>query len=284
MDRPLDAARVLGRMDPTPSVVRQLRALLERNLALNGKVTLQEAPFPSPALDPRVLRKALAVAPAPEGGAYLLDREALFSLDPEGRILATRPLPKALDLSLDASGQPLALGRGVLLWGDRTLNLPPTFGSPVSADYLPEGVAVLLDEEKRRLIKVNSEGRAVGSAGLLVPDPILVRTDGVGRLYVADGRSGRIFVLGGDLSVLRVLDPKTAGVPLRRLSDFRVDFAGNLLLLDGRAHRLILLSSSSKVLYLSGEDSPRVSVVGWDGLDRILFVDGKALRLAGLLP
>jgi hypothetical protein len=145
-------------------------------------------------------------------------------------------------------------------------------------------VAVLLDDRKRRLIKVDSEGRAVGSAGILVPDPLLVRTDGAGRLYVADGKGGRIFVLGGDLSVLRILDPKTSGAPLRRLSDLRVDFAGNLLLLDGRARRLILLSASGKVLYLSGEENPKVSAVGWDGLDRILFVDGKVPRVGGLRP
>lgn len=274
---------MLGRLK-TPAAARQIRALLERNLALKGKVALQESPFPAPALDPRILRKALAVAPAPEGGAYLLGREALFDLGADGRLLATRPLAGALDLSLDGSGRPLALARGVLLWGDRTLNLPPTFGSPASAAYLPEGAAVLLDGRQRRLIKVDAEGKAVGSAPILVPDPTLVRTDGVGRLYVAEGRGGRIFVLAGDLSVLKVLDPKSSGVPLRRLSDFRVDFAGNLLLLDGRTHRLILLSAAGKVLYLSGEESPRVSAVGWDGLDRILFVDGRVPRVGGLQP
>jgi len=284
LDRPLDAARVLGRMEPSPTVASQIRALLERNLALRGKVTLEESPFPTPALDLRILRKALAIAPAPDGGVYLLGHDALFTLGADGRLLATQPLPGALDLSLDGAGRPLALARGLLRWGDRTLNLPPTFGSPVSVAYLPEGVAVLLDDRKRRLIKVDSEGRAVGSAGILVPDPLLVRTDGAGRLYVADGKGGRIFVLGGDLSVLRILDPKTSGAPLRRLSDLRVDFAGNLLLLDGRARRLILLSASGKVLYLSGEENPKVSAVGWDGLDRILFVDRKVPRLGGLRP
>ncbi len=274
---------MLGRLE-TPTAARQIRALLDRNLARHGKVALQEAPFPTPALDPRILRKALAVAPAPEGGVYLLGRDALFDVRADGRLLATRPLAGALDLSLDGSGRPLALARGVLLWGDRTLSLPPTFGSPVSVACLPEGVAVLLDDRQRRLIKVNPEGKAVGSAGILVPDPALVRTDSAGRLYVADGQGGRIFVLGGDLSVLKVLDPKSLGVPIRRLSDFRVDFAGNLLLLDGRAHRLILLSSSGKALFLSGEESPRVSAAGWDGLDRILFVDGKVPRLGGLQP
>lgn len=283
LDRPLDAARVLARMD-APSAAGQVRALLERNLALHGKVALAEEPFPTPALDPRILKKALAVAPAPGGGAFLMDRAALYTLGPDGRLMATRPFPGALDLSLDASGRPLALAKGSLLWGDRTLTLPPTFGSPDSVAFLPEGAAVLLDGRQHRLLKVDTEGRAVGSAAILVPDPFLVRTDGAGRLYVADGRGGRIFVLGGDLSVLRILDAKASGAPLRRLADFRVDFAGNLLLLDGRSHRLILLSSSGKVLYLSGEENPKVAAAGWDGLNRILFVDERVPRVGGLRP
>lgn len=284
LDRPLDAARVLGRMEATPSVRSRIRALLQRNLALDGGVALSETPFPTPGLDPRILKGARAIAPAADGGAFLLGRDALFTLGADGRLLATRPLPDTRDLSLDEDGKPLALAKGLLLWGDRTLTLPPTFGSPSSVAALPEGSAVLLDDGKRRLIKVDGNGNAVGSAGILVPDPFLVRADGAGRLYVADGRGGRIHVLGGDLATLRVLDPKAAGVPLKRLSDFRVDFAGNLLLLDGRAHRLILLSSSGRLLFLSREEGPRISAAGWDGLDRILYVDGKVPRAGGFRP
>lgn len=285
LDRPLEAAALLARFPgEDPSRGARLRVLLDRSMGLAGRINLTVRPSPPPEVDRKTLRSAVAAAPAPDGGSYLLTRTAFLSLDSSGKVTSSRAFPGGTDLCLDEAGKPLALGKGVLLWGDRTIPLDPSLGEPTSAVALPEGNLALLDSRGRRLLKVDPRGVALGSARLTLSEPQRVRADWAGRIYVADGASGRVHVFGGDLAPLSVIDPASRGILLRSLRDFHVDFAGNVLLLDGRAKRLFLFSHDGKLLWSSVEDSPRIRCVGWDGLDEILFVEDREGRLGRIEP
>jgi len=285
MDRPLEAAALLARLpgeDPTRGA--RLRILLDRSMGLAGRASFTANPLPPVELDRKMLKSALAVAPAPEGGTYLLSRDAFVSLDSGGKVSSTRAFPGGSDLCVDGAGKPIALGRGALLWGDRMISLALSMGEPVSAAALPEGNLALLDSRGKRLFKVDPRGVALGSARLSLRDPLRVRADWAGRIYVADGDSGRIHVFGGDLAPLSVIDPVSQGIHLRSLKDFHVDFAGNVLLLDGRAKRLFLLSHGGRLLWSSVEDAPRIRCAGWDGLEGMLIVDDREGRLMRIEP
>jgi hypothetical protein len=285
MNRPLEAAALLARLPgEDPSRGARLRILLDRSMALSGRVSFTLGPFPPVAADRRALKSAVAVAPAPGGGAYLLTRDAFMTVDADGKVSASQAFPGGSDLCVDGAGKPVVLGSRTLLWGDRVIPLDAGLGEPASAVVLPEGNLALLDSRGNRLFKVDPRGTPLGSAKLSLRDALRVRADWAGRIYVADGDSGRIHVFGGDLAPLSVIDPVSQGIPLRRLKDFNVDFAGNVLLLDGREKRLFLLSHGGRLLWGSMEDAPRIRCAGWDGLDQILFVDDREARVGRMGP
>lgn len=280
LHRPMRAAECYAKLlDNEPDDGARVRALLQRQGPMHpgSYFTFSEKPFPIH--DKGSLKQIEAIAPGPEGSAWLLTKNALSKMGPDGKLVATKPLAGAKDLSLDPDGRPLALGDSQILWGKRSIPLPGGLDDPVSVAASPDGSLILLDAGKRRLYRLNAKGIPGGSAALTVRKPIIVRTDSAGRIYVADRDGDKVFVYGADMSPLRVLDPEAAGHRVRKLEGLFVDFAGDTLLFDGRAHELLLFSSDGRFLGSTREDTARIYAAGWDGLSTVLYVDKRAAVL-----
>lgn len=280
LQRPMRAAECYAKLHNGDSEASEkVRALLQRQGPMHpgSYFTFSEKPFPTH--DKGSLKRIEAAVPGPDGSAYLLTKSALVRMGPDGKLLSSKPLPGARDLSLDETGRPLALGDSQILWGDRVIPLPSGLDEPASVAASPDGSLILLDAGKRRLFRLDAKGVPGGSAALTIRKPTIVRTDLAGRIYVADRDGDKVFVFGADMSPLRVLDPEASGHRVRKLEGLFVDFAGDTLLFDGRAHELLLFSSDGRFLGNTREDVARIYVAGWDGLNRIIYVDKRAAVL-----
>lgn len=280
LDRPMRAAEACaGLVKTEPDASDKVRALLQRQGTLHpgSYFTFDQKPFPIH--DKGSLKQIEAAVPGPKGSVYLLTKNALLSMGPDGKILSSKPLAGARDLSLDGRGRPVALGDSTILWNGKSIPLPAGLDEPVSVAASPDGSLILLDAGRRRLYRLNAKGEPAGSAALGIRKPIIVRTDSAGRIYVADRDGDKVFVFGADMSPLRVLDPEALGHKVRKLEGLYVDFAGDMLLFDARAHELLMFSSDGRFLGRTDERVARIYVAGWNGLGTIVYVNKRAAVL-----
>lgn len=274
LDRPIQAAGYLAAAPPSPRTALEIRALLQRGAPGAGPIPVNPSSKTFFAMDRRVLKEVQALLPSPDGGWVVLTRAAVIRVGADGHPGTAVPLPGGRDLCLDGEGRAVALGADHVLWGDDSVPLSKGLVKATSAAASPDGSLILLDGGAKRLYRLDRSGRVSGSVGLLVKDPVKVRLDASGRIYVADENDGTIHVFRGDMSPLRVLDPEASGQKLRKLTDLWVDFAGDVLVLDGREHRLLLFSSAGRFLGATPE-TLRVDAAGWDGQDTLAVFDEK---------
>ena len=114
----------------------------------------------------------------------------------------------------------------------------------------------------------------MGSVAVAVRDPVRVRVDRAGRIYLVDRGAGQVRVYGADMAPVRTLGLVFAGRPLRKIEDLTVDLAGNLLVLDGGLKRALLYSALGQILAFTPETT-RVDCAGWDGLNALVILDRK---------
>jgi hypothetical protein len=285
LDRPLRQAECyadLGAKSQEP--LAKVVAILERQGIRSGPPAFSPAARAWPNLDRQLLKTVQAVAPAKDGGAYLLAGGALVRIGPDGSTLSSRPLSDPLDLSLDESGRPVVLTEHQLLWGETEVSLPRGMYRPASACASPDGNLLLLDRGSKRLYRITPEGTLGGSIAVALGEPGKVRTDPAGRIYLTDRDSSTVHLFGPDMTPIRVVDPREAGRPVRRLEDLFVDFAGDLLLLDASAHQLVFINSGGRLVAASGERCGRVDAAGWDGLSNLLVLNRREPDLRRVAP
>ena len=275
MDRPAQAAEALaGLAASDPKARERFRALWERQglgssrpgMSLLGERVLQ--------LERKAMRDWISALPGPGGQVLVLTEAGLIKISQEGRLEGAGALSGAVDLTLDWKGQPLALGAIQAIWGSQRIDLPKGLDTPASLAASPDGGLILLDAGQKRLYRLDEKGAVLGSAPLSLKDPIRVRLDAAGRVFVADRASGTVHVFTGGLAPWRVIDPEGSGQNVRRIEDMAVDFAGNVLLLDGRAHSATLFSAQGRALATTG-DAVRIDLFGWDGLGELVYVNTK---------
>lgn len=257
-----------------PAARERFRALWQRGglgPSRPGMSLLGERVLP---LQRKAMRDWISALSGPGGQVLVLTEAGLIKISPEGRIEGAGALAGGADLTLDWQGQPLALGAAQALWGARRISLPKGLDKPASLAASPDGSLILLDAGQRRLYRLDEGGAVLGSAPLALKDPIRVRLDAAGRVFVADRASGTVHVFTGGLAPLRVIDPENSGQNVRRIEDMAVDFAGNVLLLDGRAHSATLFSAQGRALATTG-DAVRMDLFGWDGLGELVYVNTK---------
>lgn len=285
LDRPLRQAECyasLGAADPRS--VARVRAILERQGIRTGPPPFAPGPPAWPSLDRQRLKAVQRVAPAPDGGAYLLTDEALVRIGPDGVTQSSRPLADPLDLSLDEAGRPVVLTEHQILWGETAVSLPRGMYRPASACASPDGNLLLLDRGSKRLYRITPDGALAGSIVLDLGEPDKVRTDPAGRIYLTDRDSRTVHLYTPDMVAVRVIDPRAAGRPVRRLDDLGVDFAGDVLLLDGSERRLVLINAAGRLVASSEERAGRVDAAGWDGLSNLVVLDRRAPDLRRVTP
>lgn len=274
LDRPGRIAEIYLQMVPAdPSAPLQLRAVLDRLGAVSSRQIMQPAGR-WPGLDKKGLKPVLSVVPGPGGSAYLLTEDRLIQVGADGATQSTRLLAGACDLSLDFSSVPLALGQEEILWGSAVVKLPAEITKPVSAAAAPDGSVFVLDREEPRLYRLSRKGTSLGSVGVAVGDPVRVRVDRAGRIYLADRSAGQIRVYGADMAPVRTLGLAFAGRALRKIEDLTVDVAGNMLVLDGGLRRALLYSGMGQIVAFTPETT-RVDSAGWDGLNALVILDRK---------
>lgn len=275
LDRPLQAAEALsGLAQSDPKARERLKVLWERQgpagarpaMTLLGERVLQ--------LERKAMRNWVSALPGPGGQVLVLTDAGLLKITPENRIEGAGALTGGADLTLDWKGQPLALGAAQAIWGARRIDLPKGLDRPASLAASPDGNLILLDSGQRRLYRLDENGAVIGSAPLSVKEPVRVRLDAAGRVFVADRATGTVHVFTGGLAPLRVIDPEASGQDVRRVDDMAVDFAGDVLLLDGRAHSATLFSPQGRALATTG-DAVRMDVFGWDGAGDLVYVNTK---------
>ena len=285
LDRPLRQAECyadLGAGDPRS--LAKVSAILERQGIRGGPPSFSPGPPAWPSLDRQFLKAVQRIAPAVDGGAYLLTDAALVRIKPDGSILSRQPLADPLDMCLDESGRPVVLTEHQLLWGETSVALPRGMYRPASACASPDGNLLLLDRGSKRLYRITPEGTLAGSIAIDLREPDRVRTDPAGRIYLADRASGTIHLFTPDMVPIRVIDPREAGRPVRKLEDLFVDFAGDLLLLDGSSHELVMINAAGRVAAASGERAGRVDAAGWDGLSNLLVLSRREPDLRRISP
>ncbi len=273
LDRPgLEAQAFLKLAPSDPSAAARVKALLERTG--NGPRLAFQPLGRWPVLDKKSLKPVVAVAPGPGGSAYLLTEDALLTLGADGGILKSESLLDARDLTLDASGVPLALGADTVRWGDTVVKLPSTVSRPVSAAPAPDGTFFVLTRGDQRLYRFSRKGTSLGSAAVALGDPARVRVDGAGRIYLADRDTGQVRLYGADMAPVRTVTLAQLSRPLRRLDDLTVDVGGNLLAVDGSSKEALLFTASGQLLASTGP-ALRVDAAGWDGLGNLLVLDRR---------
>ena len=274
LDRPGRIAEVYLQMGPTdPSAPSQVRAVLDRLGAVSSRQVLQPAGR-WPGLDRKALKPVLSAVPGPGGSAYFLSEDNLIQVGADGATQSTRLLAGARDLSLDFASVPLALGQEEILWGSTVIKLPAEITKPVSAAAAPDGSVFVLDRDEPRLYRLSRKGVSLGSVGVAVGDPVRVRVDRAGRIYLVDRGVGQIRVYGADMAPVRTLGLAFAGRPLRKIEDLTVDVAGNMLVLDGGLRRALLYSGLGQIIAFTPETT-RVDSAGWDGLNALVILDRK---------
>lgn|GEM_PF-1441316 len=277
MDMPLRAADCYSRLHGNRTASTRLRAIIQRQgpEGTAPKVDFKAVGKGRILLARKFLKHVTGVSFAPEGGTFLLTREAFSLIDGKGLVKTTKPMDEARDLSLDSARVPIVLTKDRIIWGEKVIPLPAGVKDPSSIAAAPDGTLVLLDSDLHKLYRIDDKGTPLGAASLLIDKPAKVRMDGAGRIYVGDADSRSVHVFGADLSPLRSITP-SGDARLRRLDDFKVDFSGNLLVLDGRAHSLSLFSSKGLFLGRFGGGGVRIDAFGWDGLFTVVIVSRKA--------
>jgi len=273
LDRPGQEAEAylqLGRAHP--EAMARAMAILERTG--NGPRPDLQPLGRWPIADKKALRPVLAAVPGPGGSAYLLVEDGLQHMGADGRILKVESVPGARDLTLDASGTPLALGEDSVRWGDAAIRLPAAISKPVSAAPAPDGSFFVLARGEPRLFRVNRKGASMGSVPVALDEPVRVRVDAAGRIYLADGDTGQVRIYGADMAPVRTVTLVEAGRPLRRLEDLTVDFAGNLMAVDGSTKEALLFTGAGQLLASTGQ-GVRADAVGWDGLHAMVVLDRR---------
>jgi sugar lactone lactonase YvrE len=273
LDRPgLEAQAFLALAPGNPLAAARANALLERTG--NGPRLSFQPLGRWPGMDKKSIRPVIAVAPGPAAGAYLLTEDALLTLAPDGRILKSDSVLDAKDLTLDASGSPIVLGADSVRWGDAVIRLPATVTKPVSVAPAPDGSFFVLTRGDQRLYRISRKGASLGSAAVALGDPIKVRVDLAGRIYLADRDNGQVRLYGADMTPVRTVTLAQAGRPLRRLEDLTVDAGGNLLVVDGSSKEALLYSAAGQFLASTGQ-ALRADGAGWDGLGNLLVLDRR---------
>jgi len=275
LDRPGRIAEILLKMVPSdPTATARARAVLER-MGNSSVHTTFQAQGRWPITDRKSLKPILAVAPAGQGGAFLLTENGLQRVAPDGTFASPNPLPGGRDLTLDPAGAPLALGESSVLWDDAAIKLPPGITKPVSAAAAPDGSFFVLERGTPRLNRVSRRGASLGSVDIAAGDPVKVRVDRAGRIYIADRDTGQVKIYGADMSVVRTMTLTAGGKPLRKIDDFTLDLAGNLLVTDAATHEVHLYSGAGQLIATLGGESTRVDAAGWDGLGTLVVLDRK---------
>jgi hypothetical protein len=216
------------------------------------------------------------VLASPDGTLWLMGKERLWHLSPEGKTLATVSLPGAQDLCPDFDGGPVALGSRQVLWRGKVLALPGEVAKPVSAAESPDGRLLILDGKTSSLFRIGTSGQVESRSTFALDSPLRVRSDGAGRVFLLDEATCCVYLYSASLSPIRILDPEARGYKLRRPRDLFVDFAGDMLLLDGRQDVAALFSAQGRFLGSSGPDDARMDALGWDGASSMVFVDRRA--------
>jgi hypothetical protein len=257
---------------------RAMAALLLRRQAPDAApAAFKSAPSPWPGISREILKEKdpRALLPSPDGTLWLMSKDRLAHLSPGGGTLATVSLPGARDLVSDGEGGPIALGSKQVFWRGKVLLLPPELDKPLSAAESPDGRLFLLDGRGPTLVHLSSSGKVEGRSVFPLGDPVRVRVDGVGRVYLLDAATRCVFVYSAALSPLRILDPEARGFKLRKASDLFVDFAGDMLLLDGREDAAALFSAQGRFLGASRREETRMDALGWDGAGSLIYLDRR---------
>lgn len=257
---------------------REKAALLLRRQAPEAPMApFKVTPGPWPGITREILKEKdpRAILPSPDGTLWLLGKDRLTRLSPEGRTLSNVSLPGARDLVADAEGGPIALGSKQVLWRGKVFLLPGDLDKPLSAAESPDGGLLLLDGRGPALVHLSASGQVEARSVFQLDDPVRVRIDGAGRVYLLDGATRCVFVYGPSLAPLRILDPEARGYKLRKASDLHVDFAGDMLLMDGRENAAALFSAQGRFLGASRPEEARVDAVGWDGSEFLVFLDRR---------
>ena len=165
-------------------------------------------------------------------------------------------------------------------------------GQPLHPDSVvrdDEGRLHLIDSNRDRLYTLSSTGELLKEwDSSMIPDPVAIGTDGQ-RLVVADGRSGRIFLLDNDGNLLKVMGPAPGithpwpgGVAL--LDD------GSIIISDTHADRLDRYSAAGEHLGTisePGSDYGQLWMPGevtQDALGRIVVLDHGNHRMQSFVP
>lgn len=282
LERPMRALEELARGG------REEKAMAALLLARQAPEATPAAFRPSgqswPGLAREALRDARKVFPAEDGTLWLMGKDRLWQVSGEGRTLLTVSLAGAQDLCADGGGGPLALGSKQVFWRGQNLLLPPDLARPISAAETPDGRLLILDGKGAALVRLNSDGRVDRRSVFPLDDPVRVRADAAGRVYILDGATRCVYIYSAGLDPLRILDPEARGYPLRKASDLFVDFAGDMLLLDGRDDAAALFSAQGRFLGASRPEEVRMDAVGWDGASSLLHLDRREGRVGRIAP
>ena len=273
LERPARAIESLARGGEEE---REMAAFLLRRQAPDAApAAFKPTQAPWPGITREILKEKdpRALLSSPDGTLWLMSKDRLAHLSPEGRTLATMSLPGARDLVSDGEGGPIALGSKQVLWRGKVLLLPPDLDKPISAAESPDGRLFLLDGRGPALVQLSSSGKVEGRSVFPLGDPVRVRVDGVGRVYLLDATTRCVFVYSAALSPLRILDPEARGLKLRKASDLFVDFAGDMLLLDGREDAAALFSAQGRFLGASRREETRMEALSWDGTGSLVYLD-----------
>lgn len=276
LDRPVREAECFVALGPSdPLAAAKVKAILSRQPGAAPNSLFSPVKGAWSALDKRLVKSASAVAPGAGGTLFVLGGSGLLEVGPDGGVRATQPLLDGTDLSLDFEGRPVALGQTHVIWGSQSIPLPKAIAKAASAAASPDGQLLVLDRDAQRLYRLGPQGSVLGSIALSLGDPIKVRADLAGRIYLADRDTGEIHVFSPDMAPLRVLTPVASGRPLRKVADLWVDLAGDVLVLDGSAREVALFSPAGQFLGWSGERVGRVDAAGWDGLNALVVLNRR---------
>ncbi len=161
-----------------------------------------------------------------------------------------RPPREFGPVATDASGRIYLLDTrdNALLVFDRARHLSSTFrpevkdGRFVDVARSDDGGVFLLEGRTRLVLELHQgkTTRKINLAGLGLTEPIALAADGLGDLYVLDGRSGWIYVASPAGERITVIRPsKTAAARLGEPSSVAVDAVGRVYL-SGRKSAVVL--------------------------------------------
>lgn len=277
LDRPMRALESLATAGPEEKEMASL--LLRRQAPEAAQASFRSGRGDWPGVTKDLLKEkdARGVLSTPDGNLWILGKDRLWQLSPYGRTLLTVSLPGAQDLCPDAEGGPVALGSRQVFWRGKVSILPADLAKPISAAESPGGHLLVLDAKTSTLFRLNASGQVEGRSVFSLDDPVRVRTDGSGRVYLLDASTRCVYIYSAALNPVRVLDPEARGFKLKKASGLFVDFAGDMLLLDGREDVAALFSAQGRFLGASRREDMRMDAVGWDGSASLIFLDPRGV-------